>query len=160
MPPAVTCRHVKTSLVMYEDNARKTNAVLNAINPAMAIDIIGLGRPGSMLAVKDRLDDGRLVGILADRSLESERGIVIPFLGVPARFPVGPFRLAEMLGRPVILMLGLYRGGRRYDIIFETISTMPAGRPSEETMRRFVERLEYHCRLAPYNWFNFYDFWA
>ena len=150
----------KTSLVMYEDNARKTNAVLNAINPAMAIDIIGLGRPGSMLAVKDRLEDGHLVGILADRSLESERRMVIPFLGAPARFPVGPFRLAAMLGRPVVLMLGLHRGGRRYDIIFETISTTPAERPSEETMRRFVERLEYHCRRAPYNWFNFYDFWA
>ena len=87
---------VKTSLVMYEDNARKTNAVLNAINPAMAIDIIGLGRPGSMLAVKDRLDDGHLVGILADRSLESERRMVIPFLGAPACFPVGPFRLAAI----------------------------------------------------------------
>ena len=66
---------------MYEDNARKTNAVLNAINPALAIDIIGLGKPGSMLAVKDRLDEGHLVGILADRSLESERRMAFPFLG-------------------------------------------------------------------------------
>jgi predicted LPLAT superfamily acyltransferase len=24
---------------------------------------------------------------------------------------------------------------------------------------RYVERLEHYCRLAPYNWFNFYDFW-
>jgi predicted LPLAT superfamily acyltransferase len=24
---------------------------------------------------------------------------------------------------------------------------------------RFAERLEHYCRLAPYNWFNFYDFW-
>ena len=88
---------VRISLVMYEDNARKTNAVLNAINPALAIDIIGLGKPGSMLAVKDRLDDGHLVGLLADRSLESERRMAIPFLGAPARFPVGPFRMAAML---------------------------------------------------------------
>jgi predicted LPLAT superfamily acyltransferase len=27
-------------------------------------------------------------------------------------------------------------------------------------MRRYVERLEDYCREAPYNWFNFYDFWA
>ena len=119
---------VRTSLVMYEDNARKTNAVLNAINPALAIDIIGLGRPGSMLAVKDRLDEGHLVGVLADRSLESERRMAFPFLGASARFPVGPFRMAAMLGRPVVLMLGLHRGDRRYDIIFETISATPAER--------------------------------
>jgi predicted LPLAT superfamily acyltransferase len=150
----------KTTLVMYEENARKTNAVLHAVNPTLAMQIIGLGKPGSMLAVRDRLDEGHLVGILADRSLESERRMKIPFLGVPARFPVGPFRMAAMLGRPVVLMLGLHRGGRRYDIVFEVISAKPADESIEETMRRYVERLEFYCRSAPYNWFNFYDFWA
>ncbi len=151
---------VKTSLVMYQENARKTNAVLHAINPELAMQIVGLGKPGSMLAVRDRLDEGHLVGILADRSVESERRVPIAFLGAPARFPVGPFRMAAMLGRPVVLMLGLHRGGRRYDIVFETISARPGEEPIEDTMRRYVARLEHHCRSAPYNWFNFYDFWA
>jgi predicted LPLAT superfamily acyltransferase len=38
----------------------------------------------------------------------------------------------------------------------------PAGGRAEEIdkmMRRYVARLEHYCRLAPYNWFNFYDFW-
>jgi predicted LPLAT superfamily acyltransferase len=113
-----------------------------------------------MLAVRDRLDEGHLIGLLADRSLESERQIQIPFLGVPARFPVGPFRMAAMLRRPVVLMLGLYRGGRRYEIVFETLAAKPADEPIEDTMRRYVARLEHYCRSAPYNWFNFYDFWA
>ena len=30
----------------------------------------------------------------------------------------------------------------------------------DEVMRRYVARLEALCREAPYNWFNFYDFWA
>jgi predicted LPLAT superfamily acyltransferase len=152
--------NVRTSLVMYEDNARKANAALQAINPDLAMQIIGLGKPGSMLAVRDRLDEGHLIGLLADRSLESERQIQIPFLGVPARFPVGPFRMAAMLRRPVVLMLGLYRGGRRYEIVFETLAAKPADEPIEDTMRRYVARLEHYCRSAPYNWFNFYDFWA
>ena len=151
---------VRVSLVMYEENARKSNAVLHAINPELAMQIIGLGKPGSMLAVRDRLDDGHLVGLLADRSLENERRMEIPFLGTPARFPVGPFRMAAMLGRPVVLMLGLHRGGPRYDIVFETITARPSDEPIEDTMRRYVARLEYYCRSAPYNWFNFYDFWA
>jgi predicted LPLAT superfamily acyltransferase len=113
-----------------------------------------------MLAVRDRLDDSHLVGILADRSLASERQMQIDFLGSPARFPVGPFRMTAMLSRPVMLMLGLHRGGQRYDIIFETISTRPADEPVEDIMRRYVARLEYYCRSAPYNWFNFFDFWA
>ena len=156
-------RHVvpaKVSLVMYEDNARKTNAVMNAINPALTLEIIGLGRPGSMLAVKDRLDNGHFVGILADRSLGGERSTRIPFLGAPAQFPVGPFRMAALLRRPLVLMVGLYRGGRHYEIVFENICDTPDQATIEDTMRRYVARLEYHCRRSPYNWFNFYDFWA
>jgi predicted LPLAT superfamily acyltransferase len=26
-------------------------------------------------------------------------------------------------------------------------------------MQRYADRLEHYCRLAPYNWFNFHDFW-
>jgi predicted LPLAT superfamily acyltransferase len=151
---------VKVSLVMYEDNARKTNAVLNAMAPALTIDIIGLGKPGSMLAVRDRLDEGNAVGILVDRSLDGERSEWIPFLGTPARFPIGPFRMAALLGRPIVLMIGTYRGGRRYEIAFEALSDGSAAMTVQETMRRYVARLEHHCRAAPYNWFNFYDFWA
>jgi predicted LPLAT superfamily acyltransferase len=113
-----------------------------------------------MIAVQERLDAGHLVGVLADRSLDDERSLRIPFLGSEARFPLGPFRMAALLGKPVVLMLGLYRGGRRYDIVFETISVRPTMALVEETLRHYVARLEHHCRSAPYNWFNFYHFWA
>ncbi len=152
----------RVSLAMYQDNARKTNQVLNAINPALAIDVIGLGRAGAMLAVRDRLEAGHLVGVLADRGLDGERRLTLPFFGRPARFPVGPFRLAAILNRPIVFMVGLYRGAGRYDIHFEVIAEpdeQSGDRPIEETMRRYVEVLERYCRSAPYNWFNFYEFW-
>jgi predicted LPLAT superfamily acyltransferase len=145
------------SLVMYEDNARETGAALNAINPALQLEIIALGRPGAMLAVRDRLEDGHLVGVLADRGLTDDRRVQLPFLGAPAWFPEGPFRMAALLKQPVVFMVGVYRGGARYDILFEEM-----GDPQDvaATMRHYVARLEHHCRDAPYNWFNFYDFWG
>jgi predicted LPLAT superfamily acyltransferase len=137
------------SLVMYEDNARKTSGVLGAINPNLNLEIIALGRPQAMLAVRDRLSDGHLVGVLPDRSISEEKRVRIDFLGSPAWFPEGPFRMAAMLG--------LYRSGARYDVVFEDL-----GDPSDvaATMRRYVALLERYCRDAPYNWFNFYEFWA
>jgi predicted LPLAT superfamily acyltransferase len=156
----------RVSLVMYEDNARKTNQALHAINPALAIDIIGLGRPGSMLAVQRRLEERHLIGILADRGLDSERQMTLPFFGEPARFPVGPFRLAAILRQPIVFMAGLYRGGNQYDVRFELIQEPEeiAGLTMEQridaTMRRYVALLEQYCRSAPYNWFNFYEFWV
>jgi predicted LPLAT superfamily acyltransferase len=157
---------LRISLVMYEENARKIKAVLTAIDPALARDVIALGAADSMIAVGERLERGDFVGILADRSIAGEATQRFPFLGSPAAFPQGAFRLAALMRCPVVLMIPAYRGGRRYDVVFETLIDAaplpPGGRATQvdEAMRRYVERLEHYCRAAPYNWFNFYDFWA
>jgi predicted LPLAT superfamily acyltransferase len=121
--------------------------------------------------VRDRLDTGGLVGMLGDRVLGQEgprSGMVeLPFLGHGARFSDGPFRLALLLKRRLVFMVGLYRGGARYDVRFEPLadfSAAPADAAARdnllrEAMRAYVQRLESLCREAPYNWFNFYDFW-
>ncbi|MBI2307315.1 MAG: acyl-CoA synthetase [Rhodocyclales bacterium] len=157
------------AMLMYEENARKINATLAAINPAATPDIIPLGHMESMLQARDRLDAGDLVGMLADRGLGGGKEVArdCPFLGSPAAFPVGPFRMAAMLRRPVLLMTGLYLGGNRYRVHFEALadfSQTAAGADSRdaamaEAQQRYAARLEHFCRAAPYNWFNFFDFW-
>jgi predicted LPLAT superfamily acyltransferase len=158
---------LKLSLLMYEENARKVNSVLNAINPDLALEVIRLGQSGSMLTVKQRLDQGHLIGVLADRglSLEDKESLSVDFLGAKAPFPLGPFRLAAILRRRVILMVGLYRGGRRYEVHVERLADF-TDVPREErpeaidrAIRLYAGRLEHFARVAPYNWFNFYDFW-
>jgi predicted LPLAT superfamily acyltransferase len=149
---------MKVSLVMYEDNARKINAVLNAINPTLAMDIIALGRSGSMIGVESRLAQGHCIGLLVDRGIKGEGMVRREFLGAPANFPLGPFRMAAMLKRPVVVMFGLYRGGRRYEVHFERL-TGEETISVDQLLDLYVARLEHYARRAPYNWFNFYDFW-
>jgi predicted LPLAT superfamily acyltransferase len=155
----------RVSLVMYEDNARKLNAVLGAINPALRVQVIGLGRSDSMLKVEAALEHGGFVGMLADRTIQDEGTIACRFLGEQAQFPSGPFRIACMLKQPLVLMIGLYRGGNRYDVYFERLADMrnvPRAERDEvlgQALRRYVARLEHYCALEPYNWYNFYDFW-
>lgn len=156
---------MRVAMVMYEDNARKINETLAAINPAAQQDIIPLGRLDSMLQVKERLEDGSLVGMLGDRSLGQDAGAAVDFLGQPANFPIGPWRMAVMLKRPVILMVGLYRGGNRYDIHFEPLADFSAvsrenrSQVQREAIERYAARLAHFARQAPFNWFNFFDFW-
>ncbi|MES2356415.1 MAG: acyl-CoA synthetase [Pseudomonadota bacterium] len=156
---------LRISLVMYEENARKLNSVLAAINPNGFPRIIALGKVDSMLKIQDALKDGEFVGVLSDRTITGEGTITQQFLGEDAHFPLGPFRLAAMLRRPIVLMFGVYRGGNRYDVYFESLADMRDVDRSqrsavvEATIQQYVSRLEYYCRLAPYNWFNFYDFW-
>ncbi|MDE2401442.1 MAG: acyl-CoA synthetase [Burkholderiales bacterium] len=149
------------SMVMYEDNAVKLNQILLAINPALQPNIIALGHVDSMLRVKHSLDRGELVGMLCDRTIGDESGRRVEMLGSPASFPIGPFRLAAMLKRPVMLIVGLYLGDKRYEIHFEQLAdfSKPGGPSVEQTIDLYVSRLEYFCKRAPYNWFNFYDFW-
>ncbi|MER2504888.1 MAG: acyl-CoA synthetase [Azonexus sp.] len=156
---------LKVAILMYEENARKINATLEAINPAASADIIALGRTDSMLQARDRLDQGYLVGMLADRGLGDDATVDCEFLGEMAPFPVGPWRMAAMLRRPVFFMTGLYLGGNRYQLHFEpladfsTASRADLGAATSAAQRRYVDRLAHFCRLAPYNWFNFFDFW-
>jgi len=158
-------RALRVALVMYEGNTRTLNAALDAINPDLAMRVIALGSIDSMLQVENALAGGEFVGMLADRAIEGESTIACPFLGAPARFPAGPFRIAVMLGRPVVLMFGIYRGGNRYEVYFERLAGSGPGAGKDrnrvigEMLRQYVARLEHYCRIAPYNWFNFYDYW-
>ena len=156
---------LRVAMVMYEENARKLNTALAAINPAAVQDIIPLGQLDSMLRVQACLDEGMVLGILGDRTLGGDATLRVPFLGADAAFPVGPMRLAAMLKRPVLFMSGLYLGGNRYAIHFERLADFSnverAGRDAaiRSAVVAYAASLERHCRAAPYNWFNFFDFW-
>ena len=157
-------KSVRVNLVMYESNARNIIAVSKAIDPELAATVIPLGTFDSMLRVERCLDRGEWIGVLADRTLDSEGQEFATFFGRPAPFPASPFRIAAMLKRPVILMIGLYRGGNRYELRFERLlDEADLARRDRgavrEWVQRYASRLEHYCRDAPYNWFNFYDFW-
>jgi predicted LPLAT superfamily acyltransferase len=160
--------HRKVAMAMYQENARKLSTILAAINPALASEIVELGRLGSMLELRERLEAGALIGVLADRTLGDEPVIDVDFLGRPAPFPTGPMRMAAALRRRVFFMTALYRGGNRYEIHFEPLadfSQVDAAQRGEREKRvreavvRYAGRLEHYCRAAPDNWFNFHRFW-
>ncbi len=152
-------------LVMHQDNARKINAMLSAINPGVVHDIIGLGQLDSMLRVRERLDQGCAVGMLADRTPGGDTRYPVQILGAAASLPDGPFRMAALLRRPVVFMTGLYLGGNRYAIHFDPLadfSSVAAGQRDAAVrlaILRYAALLDEYCRSAPYNWFNFFEFW-
>jgi len=156
---------LRVAMVMHADNAQKINTMLAAINPEASMDVIPLGHIDSMLQVQERLEDGMLVGMLSDRTLGNEPMARVNLLGATAALPTGPFRMAALLRRPVVFMVGLYMGGNRYQVHFETLadfSVTPRGKREQAVqmaVARYTELLNHYTRLAPYNWFNFFDYW-
>ena len=162
---------LRVAMIMYEDNARLINATLAAIAPDAELHTIALGRVDAMLALRRWLEEGGVAGMLADRTLpgnaQRAKTVVLPFLGTPARFADGPFRLAAMLRKKLVFMAGVYRGGNRYELHFSELADFSAAGAAADrdaairaALERYVATLESLCRSAPYNWFNFYDFWA
>lgn len=152
-------------------DTRKTPAMtdlLHSLDPELARRVIDASRPGPELvfAMDRALRQGALVAVLGDRARLHEHTVVVDFLGAPARFPTAPFLVAALVKVPVILCWGLYRGGARYDLAFEPFAdTLALTREHRETelqavVQRYAQRLEAVVREDPYNWFNFYDFWA
>ena len=153
------------NVLMHEGNANKINLVLNELNPAMKPKIIAMGRPDTLLKVHECIERKEIVGMLGDRTFTSEKRVVCDFLGDKITLPQGPLAVAAILDVPIILFFGLYRGGKRYDLHFELFEANPAVERSlrnariNEWAQRYANRLEHYCRLAPYNWFNFYRYW-
>ncbi len=141
--------------------------LLDELNPEIAAGVIDASQdgPAIVMAIHQACREGALVALLVDRVRGDEAWLASPFLGAPARFPTAPWLIAAMLKVPVVLGFGLYRGGNRYDLVFEPFADVvevPRGERAaalSALIRRYASRLETFARHAPYNWFNFYDFW-
>ncbi len=159
---------VALSVLMHEANATRTKAFFDAVGGGRrAATIIALGTPDAMLRVQESLARGELVGLLADRAPQADKLMPASFLGNEALLPAGPHLLSAMLGAPVMLAFGIWRGPRHYEVRFEpfTEAAPPPRRTDREaavaaSVGRYAARLEAICRKHPYNWFNFYDVWS
>lgn len=153
------------NVVMHLDDSASLRKLLASTQHALPYNLIPLGHPGSMLHVKECLARGEVVGILADRIYADEPTLSLPFLGQVARFSLSPLRLAKICGAPVVMVYGLFHGGRRYEIVFETLAErIEVAEQAKLTglshyLQSYVTCLERQARRCPYNWFNFYDFW-
>ncbi len=163
---------LQVRIVLDREQNPVLTGIFDSIDPAMARAVIDGSQPGVTIAmeIQQALEQGALVALLVDRAQPHEDTATVPFFGQPAHFPLTPWKLAAALHAPVLLCFGLYRGGRRYDLHFEpfldpAVEGPPPPRGARAGWLRqqvagYARRLEHHARMAPRNWFNFYDFWS
>lgn len=160
---------LRLSIVVDRASARRLAKILEELAPDAAIDVIpmDIDAVSTALRIKKAIAEGKLVGILGDRrSPEDDRNVTVDFLGGPARVPVGPYLLAHALKCRVYQVFGLFTGPNRYDLYCEPLAdVVTLGRESrEESIKQYAQRyadaLAKCTQRAPFNWFNFYDFWA
>jgi predicted LPLAT superfamily acyltransferase len=167
---------IAVHVLMYIENAERINAILRQLPganlPGRPPPVIIPIRPGSVqhaLEVRSKVKLGEVVAMLADRvhPLEDQDRVAhVEFLGGRVRLPEGPFLLAGAIGCPVLMMTPTRAGPNRYEVVVERLAErfeIPRERRREavrEYAQAWASRLERHVQRAPYQWFNFFDFWA
>lgn len=153
--------------VVYTRHAQRINSVLDELDPESGARLLQMGQGVDfMLKIRELLDQGALIALLGDRVGSDDRAVEVDFLGGKARLPSGPYILAATLGCPVYLTFGLYRDPDGYDLFCEPFAEkveLPRKERAAALQRyaqQYADRLAHYVRLAPDNWFNFYDFWT
>lgn len=165
---AMTTHDLPLRIVLDVNIGRRFMAALAELNPAIAAGIIDSSKGGVELAlrVREALDANSVVGLMVDRARGGERTVAVNFLGGIAHFPASPWLLASALKVPVMTVFGVWRGGDRYEAHVEMLASevdLPrANRDAvlQSWVQDYADRLATRVRAAPYNWLNFFDFWA
>lgn len=163
-------RGVRINVVMYRAHAVNINRLFETLSPESNVQVIEMepGDPNAMITLQKRVEQGEVVALLADRvpPFGRPRHTMQSFLGKPAPFAHNPWILASLLGCPVLTALCVRTGMRRYRVevrpLTERVVLPRKAREAAlaDIIARYAAFLENACCQHPYQWFNFYDYWA
>jgi predicted LPLAT superfamily acyltransferase len=158
------------NVLMYTRHAPRINAVFRQLSPNAQVRVIQAD-PRSMdtvLRIRSCIQRGEVVAMLGDRVEPNDRSRTcrISLLGDTVELPEAPYLLAGLLGCPIFFMVALREKGGSYRVFAEVLSKqVELGRGERDKRIRelaaaYAGRLEHYCLTAPYQWFNFFDYWG
>ncbi len=160
---------ITINILVYDKHAKNFAQVMENVNPASRMNVYQVDEinVAMILTLKNKIDQGEWLFIAGDRIpiKGHHRTTEVDFLGSPCAFPIGPYQLASTLGCPVKLMFA-YRAGDKITVDVQTLTDKLVldrkhrSEQIEQHVQHFAKTIEQHCEISPYQWFNFYDFWA
>ncbi|RJX30795.1 MAG: glycosyltransferase family 2 protein [Oxalobacter sp.] len=159
---------VKINAIVFSNHAQRFHEMLMRINPEYNLNLIQVSQigPDTVIHLREKINHGEMVFIVGDRTPPAENGRVttVDFFDAPTPFAQGPMILASFLECPVFLFFCL-REKDKYTIYLERFADQ-INLPRKDRqqglqtyLQAYAKRLETYCLKAPYQWFNFFDFW-
>lgn len=115
-----------------------------------------------LFTIKEVIDNGEIVAIPCDRLWGSNRKMTFDFLGAPADFPLGTFRVACQLEAQVCALFVMKVKDthyRAYVMPMTIDKNLPAKEQPKDLAEQYVRQLEKILQEYPDQWFNYYPFW-
>ncbi len=167
MMPALSLLDAPVNLLIQREEGdidRRYFELRGKACPFRIIDPRGfLGGAIEMVAALKR---GEVLCVMGDRVFGDARGALpVDFLGAPAPFPTGPYKIAAATGAPIAVLFSVKTAPATYQMVFAGVLRVPqsAGRGAQAYrpyMEEYVRLLEGCVRDHPFQFFNFFDMWA
>lgn len=169
-------KDIPVTAVMEMDTSKIFTDTLEEINPKFNLNIVDPRdiNPGTIAELDDRVQNGGIVVITGDRIPANNPGrcLSFPFLGQDATFPYGTFLVCSLLRAPIYFVFNFRQNlsvARAKNIVYmkKAKTEFEDGETRQEReelirsiTKEFVGQLENYCVQYPYQWYNFFDFWA
>lgn len=166
----------EVALASISDNEISSNfsKVLRQISPQFFENTVNINEitPATMEKFMDTISRGGLVVCAGDRLSKKASGRIVSqnFLEKPAPFSYGAFFLALLLDAPIYFIFGFKKKDLFFSRKFEMYVRKARTEISSSRKRRdesiknlcaeYARTLEEFCKIYPYQWYNFFDFWA
>lgn len=139
-----------------DDAVEKLISKNNRFNPPSIIP----NTSESFIYAYSTLKKGRILAMHADRFI-SGRFLTAPFLGLETRFPTFAYTLSQRTGARIIQVLCIRKSLFKYKTFaFDITPGQETRKFEEEALRVYIANLEHTLQKYPYQWYNFFDFWA
>ena len=161
----------KVHLLIQMEQTESFNAILQSLNAESQVNLISISEisPQTMIFLKDALDQGDIVTILADRLPSSEyqrngAGLPHEFLGKETLFPKGPFVLSLLLQVRTFFLVAT-KNKNKFDFYLHELDLPKADdrknrqKNIQYLLKQYVAYLETYTIKYPMQWYNFYNFW-
>jgi lauroyl/myristoyl acyltransferase len=158
---AIARRGIPVRVVMYKNHAGDVMDRKVAMRAKVQQTYID-SDPMAMMEIMKALKTGEVLAMLVDKPWDS-RSVHVPFFGKPARFPLGPVRIARLAGVPIFPAFCVWKRPREYEAILCDPVVVGGGDPEEAESRALADIAKVIEKQVTSNlpvWFNFTPAWS
>lgn len=159
---------MRLTILVHTRHAERFNRLLRRHAPEGQVQLMQVTDfdVATAMMLSDRVARGECIAIAGDRvPVHGGKITHASFLGHIAPFPAGPYIMAAVLKCPLYFMSCVHHGAG-YAVRFMQLAdsvVLPRGQRDTALAYyagRFAAQLEACLAGAPYDWFNFFPFWA
>lgn len=107
--------------------------------------------------INEALTNNEIIVFAADRYAEGTKYLEAKFLGKPAKFFYGPYRIAARKKLPVVFVYIMKESNLHYHFYARACNT--TGLNTQQLLETYLVSLEEMVKKYPNQWFNFHDYW-